>query len=420
MTTPVASPGRIGGSMLGSAAWGRANSGRLTLAEQWRFAMQTVAAQLRLQWQGRGALSDDMRQRWSRLEPDRIELPDTPTVARALELLQQSVPVWLCRHSLRTWAWSTLLAQRDALKQDAEVLAVSCLLHDIALLPNGRPPASLRCACFAIDGGQRARRFLQEQGWADSRALAVEDAICLHMNPHVPLGGRYRGALAPTGCGHGCRRGAGERDRRRVETRRAEPLPTHGLRATDVRGHATASGTRSGYAHATALANGLRARNPPIRMARVKAPRPCPWTGPGPIATDPTLRKPMKYVSIVALLVAGIIHLLPVPGFMGVSTLARLYGIEVNDPNTAILLQHRALLFGVLGVLMLSAIALPWLRVTALTVALFSAASFIVVAMAVGGYNTAIGRVVVADVVASVLLAAGLVAELWLIGRKTT
>jgi len=102
----------------------------------------------------------------------------------------------------------------------------------------------------------------------------------------------------------------------------------------------------------------------------------------------------MKYVSIVALLVAGIIHLLPVPGFMGVSTLARLYGIEVNDPNT--------------------------LRVTALTVALFSAASFIVVAMAVGGYNTAIGRVVVADVVASVLLAAGLVAELWLIGRKTT
>jgi hypothetical protein len=127
----------------------------------------------------------------------------------------------------------------------------------------------------------------------------------------------------------------------------------------------------------------------------------------------------MKYVSIVALLVAGLIHLLPVPGVMGASSLVRLYGIEVNDPNTAILLQHRALLFGVLGVLMLSAIALPWLRVTALSVGLFSAASFIVVAMAVGGYNPAIGRVVFADVVASVLLAAGLVVELWLISRKT-
>jgi len=128
----------------------------------------------------------------------------------------------------------------------------------------------------------------------------------------------------------------------------------------------------------------------------------------------------MKYIPIVALLVAGIIHLLPVPGVMGVSTLTRLYGIEVNDPNTVILLQHRALLFGVLGVLMLSAIALPWLRVTALTVALFSAASFVVVAMGGGGYNQAIGRVVLADVVASVLLAAGLVVELWLSDKKMT
>jgi hypothetical protein len=33
--------------------------------------------------------------------------------------------------------------------------------------------------------------------------------------------------------------------------------------------------------------------------------------------------------------------------------------------------------------------------------------------MAVGGYNPAIGRVVIADVVASVLLAAGLAAEWW-------
>jgi hypothetical protein len=187
MTTPVGSPGRFVGSMLGSATWGRANGGRLTLAEQCRYAMQTVVAQLRLQWQDRDAVSDDSRQRWSRLAPDRIELPDTPTVARALELVRQSAPIWLCRHSLRTWAWAALLAQRDTLNPDTEMLAVSCLLHDVALLPCGRPPA-LRCACFAIGGGLRARRFLQEQGWAESRAFAVEDAICLHMNPDVPLG----------------------------------------------------------------------------------------------------------------------------------------------------------------------------------------------------------------------------------------
>ena len=186
MTKPVDSPGRIGGTMLGSAAWARSSGGRLTLTEQCRYAMQTVVAQLRLQWRDRGPLSDDLRQRWSRLAPDRIELPATPTVDRTLELVQHSAPNWLYRHSLRTWAWAALLAQRDALKPDTEALAVACLLHDIALLPCGRPPA-LRCACFAIDGGLRARLFLEEQGWAESRALAVEDAICLHMNPDVPL-----------------------------------------------------------------------------------------------------------------------------------------------------------------------------------------------------------------------------------------
>ena len=188
MRPPFGSAASVDGSRLGSAAWGHVTGGRMTVADQCRFALQTVVAQLRLQWRGQGAVSDDMRRRWGRLDPDRIELPDTPTVARALEWVQQSVPVWLFRHSQRTWAWAALLAQRDALTLDSEVLAVSCLLHDVALLPNGRPRASLGCACFAIDGGQRARLFLQEQGWAESRALVVEDAICLHMNPHVPLG----------------------------------------------------------------------------------------------------------------------------------------------------------------------------------------------------------------------------------------
>lgn len=62
---------------------------------------------------------------------------------------------------------------------------------------------------------------------------------------------------------------------------------------------------------------------------------------------------------------------------------------------------------------MWSAIALPALRVPVLFVALFSAASFVAVALAVGGYNAAIQRVVVADVVASVALVVGLIAELW-------
>ena len=124
----------------------------------------------------------------------------------------------------------------------------------------------------------------------------------------------------------------------------------------------------------------------------------------------------MKYVSVVALLLAGLIHLLPVSGVTGAAALTRLYGVEVTDPNLSILLQHRALLFGLLALLMFGAVAVPGLRVLVLvlSVALFSAASFVVVALWVGGYNPAIARVVTADVVVSVLLTAGLVAEWWL------
>jgi hypothetical protein len=125
----------------------------------------------------------------------------------------------------------------------------------------------------------------------------------------------------------------------------------------------------------------------------------------------------MKYVSVVALLVAGLSHLLPGSGVTGAAALKRMYGVENLDPNTSILLQHRALLFAVLALLMFGAIAVPSLRVTVLTVALFSAASFIAVALSVGNYNSAIARVVTADVIASIFLVAGLIAEIWL-GRQ--
>lgn len=122
----------------------------------------------------------------------------------------------------------------------------------------------------------------------------------------------------------------------------------------------------------------------------------------------------MKYVSVIALLVSAVIHLLPVPGVTGTAALGKLYGIEVVDANTSILLQHRALLFGLLAILMLLAIRLPKLRVTVLWAGLFSAASFVLVALWVGGYNVAIARVVTADVIVSVFLSVGLCAEWWL------
>ena len=112
----------------------------------------------------------------------------------------------------------------------------------------------------------------------------------------------------------------------------------------------------------------------------------------------------LNRITIACLALAGIIHLLPLPGALGAGQLHRLYGVAVDDPNAVILLQHRALLFGLLGVLLIAAAFRPELRVVALVAGLVSTVSFLVIAWSVGGYKAQVSRVVLADVLAVVLL----------------
>ena len=112
----------------------------------------------------------------------------------------------------------------------------------------------------------------------------------------------------------------------------------------------------------------------------------------------------LNRITIACLTLAGVIHLLPLPGVMGAGQLTRLYGVATDDPNAVILLQHRALLFGLLGVLLIAAAFRPELRAVALVAGLVSTVSFLVIAWGVGGYNAQVARVVVADVLAVALL----------------
>lgn len=115
-------------------------------------------------------------------------------------------------------------------------------------------------------------------------------------------------------------------------------------------------------------------------------------------------------ITIICLTLAGGIHLLPLPGILGAGQLTRLYGVAADDPNVGILLQHRAVLFGLLGVLLIAAAFRPDLRAVALIAGLVSTVSFLAIAWGVGGYSAQVARVVAADLLAVVLLlvAAGL------------
>lgn len=112
----------------------------------------------------------------------------------------------------------------------------------------------------------------------------------------------------------------------------------------------------------------------------------------------------LNRITIACLALAGIIHLLPITGVLGGGRLTRLYGVAIDDPNLRILLQHRAVLFGLLGALLIAAALRPELRVVALMGGLVSTVSFLVIAWGVGGYNPQVGRVVTADIVAVALL----------------
>lgn len=112
----------------------------------------------------------------------------------------------------------------------------------------------------------------------------------------------------------------------------------------------------------------------------------------------------MEKVVAGLLVLVGIIHLLPVSGVLGAERLSILYGVSLTEPNLVILMRHRAVLFGLLGLLMIYAAFKPALQPLALVAGFLSVVSFIAIAWSTGAYNDAIRRVVIADIIAVVAL----------------
>jgi hypothetical protein len=124
----------------------------------------------------------------------------------------------------------------------------------------------------------------------------------------------------------------------------------------------------------------------------------------------------MRYLISVTLVIAGIIHVLPLSGVLGSARLAALYGITFDEPNLAILMRHRAVLFGLLGVFMIVAAFKAKYQPLAFAAGFISVVSFLWLAWSADGYNAQVSRVVTADVVALVCLVVGVAA--WAYGRR--
>lgn len=118
----------------------------------------------------------------------------------------------------------------------------------------------------------------------------------------------------------------------------------------------------------------------------------------------------------VLLLLVGLVNLLPVTGIISAGRLASLYALDVSEPNLLVLMRHRALLFGILGLFICAAAFVPAWQLPAMLMAGVSMFGFILLAWQAGSVNAALGRVVIVDIVALALLAAA--AMCWWLGRS--
>jgi hypothetical protein len=110
--------------------------------------------------------------------------------------------------------------------------------------------------------------------------------------------------------------------------------------------------------------------------------------------------RPHRVACALALGLAALIHLLPLRGLVGANALQALYGIAISDPGMLLLLRHRALLFGLLGIGLLVSIPRREWRAPMLVAGIASTAAFLLLALDGPGLGPELSRVIVADIVA--------------------
>ena len=120
----------------------------------------------------------------------------------------------------------------------------------------------------------------------------------------------------------------------------------------------------------------------------------------------------MRALSMALIMLAGLINLAPLLGAFSVERMQALYGVALQDPNLAILMRHRAVLFGIVGGLLVVSAFHPPLRPVGYSAGFVSMLGFLAIAWLAGGYNAEIQRVCRIDLVGVAALLGA-----WLIDR---
>lgn len=119
----------------------------------------------------------------------------------------------------------------------------------------------------------------------------------------------------------------------------------------------------------------------------------------------------MEPLARLGLLIAAAIHVVPVVGVLSAERLAMLYAIPIESPDLAILMRHRAVLFGIVAGLLIAGAFVRSLRAAAFVVGFTSIVPFLALAYSTGQYGPAIARIVLGDWIALLALVVAVMAD---------
>lgn len=119
----------------------------------------------------------------------------------------------------------------------------------------------------------------------------------------------------------------------------------------------------------------------------------------------------------LSFLLTGLLNAFPAIGMFGARQLQGLYGFEFTDPDLLTLMQHRAVMLGLIGMFLIAAAFRNELQPAAFVLGLVSMLSFVVLTWLQGDPNRFIERVAMADIAGSALLLGALLLY-WLQDRQ--
>jgi len=124
-----------------------------------------------------------------------ITVIDSPLISHAMDFARAHSEPVLFNHAVRSWLFAVRLGQLQAITADAEVVAVSSLLHDLGLTDH----VSGGHRRFEVEGADAAREFARGEGLDDRRVQLIWDTVALNSTPSLALYKETEVALSTAG-----------------------------------------------------------------------------------------------------------------------------------------------------------------------------------------------------------------------------